>query len=258
VINPIHLSYWQKDSPIAAMSGFNSHVTHVKDFSLFAAVHDMFKRETPWWDQKMNKIYKVFQNDFVYANPNDLMVFLENHDTTRVNELVDFDNYKLMTTLLATVRGVPQTYYGTEIGMKGSKEKGDADLRKDFPGGWPDDSRSAFTSLGRTDTENKYFDFTKQLFNWRKTESVIHYGKTMHYAPQNEVYIYFRYTNTKSVMIILNANNEDQELDMNRFHERIGNEKHGKDVFSSAAVSLSKPLRIAAKGTKIISFKTPQ
>ena len=77
--------------------------------------------------------------------------------------------------------------------MKGSKEKGDADLRKDFPGGWPDDSRSAFTSLGRTDTENKYFDFTKQLFNWRKTESVIHYGKTMHYAPQNEVYIYFRY-----------------------------------------------------------------
>ena len=80
----------------------------------------------------------------------------------------------------------------------------------------------------------------------------------MHYAPQNEVYVYFRYTDTKSIMIILNANDEDQELDMNRFQERIGNEKDAKDVFSSAAVSLSKPLRIAAKGTKIISFKTPQ
>ena len=258
VINPIHLSYWQKDSPISAMSGFNSHVTHVKDFSLFAAVHDLFKGETPWWDQKMNKIYKVFQNDFVYANPNDLMIFLENHDTTRINELVDFDNYKLMNTLLATVRGVPQTYYGTEIGMKGSKEKGDADLRKDYPGGWPDDSRSAFTSLGRTDTENKYFDFTKQLFNLRKSESVIHYGKTMHYAPQNEVYTYFRYTDQKSIMVILNANDQDQELDMNRFKQRIGNEKHAKDVFSKAAVSLSQPLRIAAKSAKIISFKTPQ
>jgi len=256
VINPIHLSYWQKDSPIAAMSGFNSQVTHVKDFALFAAVQEVFTEETPWWDQKMNKIYKVFQNDFVYANPNDLMVFLENHDTTRINELVDFENYKLMTTLLATVRGVPQTYYGTEISIKGSKEKGDADLRKDFPGGWPDDLRSAFTPMGRTATENKHFDFTAQLFNWRKSEPVIHYGKTMHYAPQNEVYVYFRYTDTKSVMVILNANDEAQSLDLSRFKQRIGSTTKAKDVFSGALVYLSKSLKIPPKSSRIISFKT--
>jgi glycosidase len=256
VINPIHLSYWQKDSPIAAMSGFNSQVTHVKDFALFAAVQEVYTEETPWWDQKMNKIYKVFQNDFVYANPNDLMVFLENHDTTRINELVDFENYKLMTTLLATVRGVPQTYYGTEISIKGSKEKGDADLRKDFPGGWPDDLRSAFTPMGRTATENKYFDFTAQLFNWRKSEPVIHYGKTMHYAPQNEVYVYFRYTDTKSIMVILNANDEAQTLDLSRFKQRIGSTTKAKDVFSGALVYLSKSLKIPPKSSRIISFKT--
>jgi glycosidase len=256
VINPIHLSYWQKDSPIAAMSGFNSQVTHVKDFALFAAVQEVFTEETPWWDQKMNKIYKVFQNDFVYANPNDLMVFLENHDTTRINELVDFENYKLMTTLLATVRGVPQTYYGTEISIKGSKEKGDADLRKDFPGGWPDDLRSAFTPMGRTATENKYFDFTAQLFNWRKSEPVIHYGKTMHYAPQNEVYVYFRYTDTKSIMVILNANDEAQTLDLSRFKQRIGSTTKANDVFSGALVHLSKSLKIPPKSSRIISFKT--
>ena len=256
VINPIHLSYWQKDSPIAAMSGFNSQVTHVKDFALFAAVQEVFTEKTPWWDQKMNKIYKVFQNDFVYANPNDLMVFLENHDTTRINELVDFENYKLMTTLLATVRGVPQTYYGTEISIKGSKEKGDADLRKDFPGGWPDDLRSAFTPTGRTATENKYFDFTAQLFNWRKSEPVIHYGKTMHYAPQNEVYVYFRYTDTKSVMVILNANDEAQTLDLSRYKQRIGSATKAKDVFSGARVNLSNSLKIPPKSSSIISFKT--
>ena len=256
VINPIHLSYWQKDSPIAAMSGFNSHVTHVKDFALFAAVHEVFNEETPWWDQKMNKIYKVFQNDFVYANPHDLMVFLENHDTTRINEIVDFDDYKLMATLLATVRGVPQTYYGTEISMKGSKEKGDADLRKDFPGGWPDDSRSAFTSAGRTDVENKYFDFTARLFNWRKTEPVIHFGKTMHYAPQNEVYVYFRYTDNKTIMVVLNANDEDQTLNMQRFNQRIGNAQIGKDIFSKAVTPLTGQLPIPANSTKIISLKT--
>ena len=256
VINPIHLSYWQKDSPIAAMSGFNSQVTHVKDFALFAAVQEVFTEKTPWWDQKMNKIYKVFQNDFVYANPNDLMVFLENHDTTRINELVDFENYKLMTTLLATVRGVPQTYYGTEISIKGSKEKGDADLRKDFPGGWPDDLRSAFTPTGRTATENKYFDFTAQLFNWRKSEPVIHHGKTMHYAPQNEVYVYFRYTDTKSIMVILNANDEAQTLDLSRYKQRIGSATKAKDVFSGARVNLSNSLKIPPKSSSIISFKT--
>ena len=256
VINPIHLSYWQKDSPIAAMSGFNSQVTHVKDFALFAAVQEVFTEKTPWWDQKMNKIYKVFQNDFVYANPNDLMVFLENHDTTRINELVDFENYKLMTTLLATVRGVPQTYYGTEISIKGSKEKGDADLRKDFPGGWPDDLRSAFTPTGRTATENKHFDFTAQLFNWRKSEPVIHYGKTMHYAPQNEVYVYFRYTDTKSIMVILNANDEAQTLDLSRYKQRIGSATKAKDVFSGARVNLSNSLKIPPKSSSIISFKT--
>ena len=257
VINPIHLSYWQKDSPIAAMSGFNSQVTHVKDFALFAAVQDVFQGDTPWWDQKMNKIYKVFQNDFVYANPNDLIVFLENHDTTRINEIAsEFHQYKLITTLLATVRGVPQTYYGTEINMRGAKEKGDADLRRDFPGGWPSDTRTAFNEAGRTAVENNYFDFTAQLFNWRKNEPVIHFGKTMHYAPQNEVYVYFRYTDNKTIMVVLNANEEDQTLNMQRFNQRIGSAQIGKDVFSKAVIPLTGQLPIPANSTKIISFKT--
>ena len=259
VMNPVHLSYWQKDSPIAALSGFNSHVTHVKDFALYNAVHEAFNGDTPWWDQKMNKIYKVFQNDFLYNNPNNLMVFLENHDTTRINEITpDFGDFKIVTTLMATVRGVPQTYYGTEIGMQGLKENGDADLRRDFPGGWQEDKRSAFTASGRTETENIYYDFTSKLFNWRKNEPVIHYGNTMHYSPKNEVYAYFRYTKDKTIMVVLNANDEDQTLDMKRFNQRIGSAKMGKDVFSKTAISLIKPITISAKSIKIISFKTPQ
>ena len=258
LMNPLHLSYWQKDSPIAAMSGFNSQVTHVKDFALYNAIHEAFVGETPWWDQKMNKIYKVVQNDFVYATPNNLMVFLENHDTTRINEILpDFRDYQIVTTLMATIRGVPQTYYGTEIGMKGAKEKGDADLRRDFPGGWPEDPRNAFTKTGRTLIENQYYDFTSKLFQWRKNEAVIHHGKTLHYSPKNEVYVYFRYTDEKSIMVILNANKEDQTIDFGRFSERIGDTPNGKDVFHKEDVLFSKPLTLPAKSTKIISFKTP-
>lgn len=258
VMNPVHLSYWQKDSPVAAMSGFNSHVTHVKDFALYQAVHEAFNDETPWWDQKMNKIYKVFQNDFLYANPNDLMVFLENHDTTRINEiLTDIGEYKIVTTLMATVRGVPQTYYGTEIGMRGLKENGDADLRRDFPGGWPDDTRSAFSAQGRTSIENSYYDFTARLFRWRKNEPVIHHGKTMHFSPKNEVYTYFRYTDDKTIMVILNANKEPQTIDLERFAQRIGTAEKGQDVFTDEHVSFTSSIKLPAKSTKIISFKTP-
>lgn len=258
LMNPLHLSYWQKDSPIAAMSGFNSQVTHVKDFALYNAIHEAFVGETPWWDQKMNKIYKVIQNDFVYATPNNLMVFLENHDTTRINEILpDFRDYQIVTTLMATIRGIPQTYYGTEIGMKGAKEKGDADLRRDFPGGWPEDPRNAFTKTGRTLIENQYYDFTSKLFQWRKNEAVIHHGKTLHYSPKNEVYVYFRYTDEKSIMVFLNANKEAQTIDFGRFSERIGDTPNGKDVFHKEDVLFSKPLTLPGKSTKIISFKTP-
>jgi hypothetical protein len=37
-----------------------------------------------------------------------------------------------MTMALIAVRGF-QLYYGSEIGMSGDKDKGDADIRQDFP-----------------------------------------------------------------------------------------------------------------------------
>lgn len=257
VMNPAHLSYWQKDSPIAAINGFNSRVTHVKDFALYKAITDAFTIETPWWDQKMNKIYSVFQNDFLYAEPNNLMLFLENHDTTRINHIIpDFNDYQIAMTLLATVRGVPQIYYGSEIFMQGSKEVGDADLRRDFPGGWNEDNHNAFSSKGRTILENTYHDFTAKLLNWRKNEPVIHNGKTMHYRPENEVYTYFRYTDSKTIMIMLNAHSEKQQVNPHRFAERIGEATMGTDVFTTEPVQLNNTIELPAKSIKIISFNT--
>lgn len=105
-------------------------------------------------------------NDFLYADPNKLLVFLENHDTQRFNELYkDIKAYKMGMTVIATIRGIPQINFGSEIGMKGDKGKGDADIRRDFPGGWKSDQHNAFTASGRTAEEAAYFDFTKQLLN---------------------------------------------------------------------------------------------
>jgi len=116
-------------------------------------------------------------------------------------------------TLLATLRGIPQLYYGSEIGMAGNKDKlGDADIRKDFPGGWNDDTNNAFTTSGRTAVQQQYFDLTSKLFTWRKSKAVIHSGKMTHYIPENNVYVYFRHNDTESVMVILNNSPETKKL----------------------------------------------
>ena len=125
-------------------------------------------------------------------------------------------------TILATMRGIPQLYYGSEIGMAGDKGKGDADIRQDFPGGWNSDKNNAFSASGRTAEQAKYFDFTAKVFNWRKSKSVIHNGKLMHYLPDNNVYVYFRYNDTESVMVVVNNSKDKQTLKLDRFQERLG------------------------------------
>jgi glycosidase len=100
-----------------------------------------------------------------YADASNMLVFLENHDTQRFNQIYpSINDYRLGLTLIATVRGIPQIYYGSEIGMKGEKNKGDADIRRDFPGGWEGDTKNAFTGQAINNEEKYYLDFTKKLF----------------------------------------------------------------------------------------------
>ncbi|WP_374329349.1 glycoside hydrolase family 13 protein [Soonwooa sp.] len=248
------MSYWQKDSKIAAIQNYNSHLPSVMDFTLHDAIGQVFKEESGW-DSGMQKVYDNFTNDFLYPNIDNILVFAENHDTQRFNELYpDFKDYQLAMSLLMTIRGIPQIYYGSEIGMKGDKNKGDGDIRRDFPGGWAGDANNAFTSAGRTADQSKYFDFTKKLLNWRKTQNVIHTGKTLHYVPENNVYVYFRYDDKKRVMVILNNNKLDQKLDLKRFSEGLDKFTKGKDILSNTEISLSGNLDVKGKSAMILEL----
>jgi glycosidase len=158
-------------------------------------------------------------------------------------------------TLIATIRGIPQLYYGSEIGMNGDKGKGDADIRRDFPGGWNGDSNNAFTKQGRTAEQQKFFDFSSKLFTWRKSKDVIHSGKTTHYIPENNVYVYFRYNEKETVMVIINNNSDKQILKTNRFKENIQNFKSGKEVLSGKIVDLNAEIEIEGKSALILELK---
>ncbi|MFV0222681.1 glycoside hydrolase family 13 protein [Empedobacter falsenii] len=256
--SPAHISYWQKDSKIAEIDNYNSHLPSVMDFNLFSELPKAIKEEESW-DKGMIKLYNSFTNDFLYPNVNNMFVFMENHDTERWNEMMNGNiyDYKLGLSLISTVRGIPQVYYGSEIGMRGDKSKGDADIRRDFPGGWKADQKNAFTNEGRTLEQKQFHDFTAKVFNWRKNKEVIHSGKTKHYMPQQNVYVYFRYNEKESVMVVLNANPEKQTFKLDRFTESLDGITSGKEIISDKIfpIKSSEEISIDGKTAMIIELK---
>ena len=261
------MAYWQKDSKIGAIQSYNSNLPSVMDFTLQDAVaNGVFNEDKQDWRNGMVKVYENFTNDFLYPNINNLLVFFENHDTNRLNDFYknDFKKYQMAVSLIATVRGIPQVYYGSEIGMAGSKNVGDGDIRRDFPGGWNGDTNNAFTKSGRTEEQQKFFDFTSKIFNWRKSKSVIHNGKTTHYVPENNIYVYFRHDEKdpsdseltkQTVMVVMNNTTEKQSVKTARFQENIKNYKSGKDVLSEKSFDLKNDIEIEGKSVLILELK---
>ena len=249
------VSYWQKDSKLAAP--LNSNLPTVMDFPLQALMNQAFDEETGEWGGGLYKLYDYQTQDLVYANPMNLLTFLDNHDTSRfvqTDEMAkNLKRYKQAMVFLLTTRGIPQIYYGTEILMTGDKGKGDGDLRKDFPGGWQGDTRNCFAKNGRTALENEAFEFTRQLLNWRKGNQVIGKGSLKHYSIQNGVYVYQREFNGKSVVVIMNGTDDSKELDLTPYQEILPRE-NAFDVLTGKNVDLSKKLRLDGRENLILNF----
>ena len=249
------VSYWQKDSKLAAPQ--NSNLPTVMDFPLQALMNQAFDEETGEWGGGLYKLYDYQTQDLVYANPMNLLTFLDNHDTSRfaqTDEMAkNLKRYKQAMVFLLTTRGIPQIYYGTEILMTGDKGKGDGDLRKDFPGGWQGDTRNCFVENGRTALENEAFEFTRQLLNWRKGNQVIGKGSLKHYSIQNGVYVYQREFNGKSVVVIMNGTDDSKELDLTPYQEILPRE-NAFDVLTGKNVNLSGKLCLDGRENLILNF----
>lgn len=251
------ISAWQKNSKTGEAAGYNSNLPSVMDFMLFGDMPKAFK-EKESWDSGMIKLYNSFTSDFLYPDINHILVFFENHDTERWNEIFKGDpkTYKMALALIATVRGIPQIYYGSEIGMRGNKKKGgDADIRRDFPGGWKSYRQNAFNPSEQTSEQKEFYQFTQKLLNWRKGKEVIHTGKTKNYVPKDGVFTYFRYNDKESVMVIINNNKKDQTIDLNYFEESLRGVSKGKEIISGIDLNLKHSITIPAKTSFIIELE---
>lgn len=252
---PIEVAYWQKG--VENPDGYVSELPTVMDFPLTDAL-TTFVNEEQTWNGGVMRPYLNFAKDYLYADPSSLLIFVENHDTERIWHLLKGDKakFKLIFTILATTRGIPQFYYGTEIMMAGEKQVGDGDIRRDFPGGWSGDKVNAFTTEGRTAEQNEVFDFMKNLLNWRKNNPVIHSGAMKHFVPENDTYVYFRYKDDKKVMVVLNNSDKEQKnIDTARFAEMMEGVTSGRDVVSGREVKDLKVLNVPAKTAMVIELK---
>ncbi len=252
------MAYWQKDSKIGAIQSYNSYLPSVMDFTLHDALMTIFNEDEGKWNEGMIKAYDNFANDFLYPDINNILVFMGNHDTNRINEIYqnNFDKYKLALSLILTTRGIPQLYYGDEIGMLGNRDKkGDGDIRRDFPGGWENDEENAFIKERRTNDQEAFHGFTKKILQWRKNKEVIHTGKLLQYIPENNVYVFFRYNDTENVMIVLNNNPKEQHLNIERFKEGIKKFKSGVDIITGKEHTLEKSMLVAGKSVMILELK---
>jgi neopullulanase len=243
-------AYWQ-DGMVNA-DGYRSYLPTVTDFPLCFTVPQALN-EPAGWDTGLRRLYNVLSQDFLYPDANRNMVFLDNHDLTRYFRLVqkDLRKFKMGLAFLLTTRGIPQLYYGTELLMDGDGGH-HPNVRLDFPGGWAGDAKNAFVKEGRTAEQNEAFDYMKALLQWRRGEEVIHQGKLTHYIPEDNIYVYFRYSDDKTIMVVMNANDSEKRLGLAPFRERLAGFTRGKDVILEKDFALLDNLSIPAWETLIL------
>ncbi|MFB6456503.1 alpha-amylase family glycosyl hydrolase [Chitinophaga sp. Hz27] len=226
---------------------FKSNLEGVVDFQcLFNGIAPALTQE-PDWNSGVAQLYNVLSYDYLYKDPTHNVLLLDNHDLDRFASRIhgDVAKQKIAYTWLLTSRGIPQLYYGSEVLMKGEK-KPDGLVRLDFPGGWANDQRNAFTGKGMNGDELAVQNLVKQLGTFRKTSSALTKGKLMQYAPENGLYVYFRYDDHQTIMCVMNTAKESRKLDVNYYNERTGGFSSARDVITDKVYKLDNSLEIPA------------
>ena len=225
------------------------------DFVLESAMLDALKQPVSY-DGGVQRFYQILAQDAVYQDPSKLVTFLDNHDHDRYLSIIgdDLDKYKMGLTWLLTTRGIPSMYYGTEILMKNFKDPTDAEVRRDFPGGWPGDKEDKFTAAGRSARENEAFDFVKKLATYRRDHKVLHDGKLMQYLPENGLYVYFRYDASGTVMVASNTSDKPTALPTARFAERMAGFSKARNVLTGENMASLSSLALPAKTAVVLEL----
>ena len=251
---PASVAYWQQGSK--NKDGYDSRLPSVFDFPLYDALTKAFS-EPEGWNTGITRLYEILAQDFSYPNPDNIVVFADNHDVNRYldSQKDDVRKLKMAMAYVLTTRGIPEIYYGTEILMTTGIDKGDGNKRKDFPGGWAGDQNKAFTGQGRNGAQADMYDYLRKLIRWRNSAEVIHTGKYRHFIPAEGIYVYFRYNDKNTVMVVMNNNEETKTIETGRYNEFLKKFRSGSEIISGNSLNDLSKLTIPGKSVLIVELK---
>lgn len=253
--NPLLVGYWLDGAK--NKDGYRSHLGSTMDFPMLKAIVEGLNEKESWEDGLI-KMYEGLANDFSYSHPEKIIAFLDNHDKSRIYTEFkkDLTLTKMALSYLLILPRTPQIYYGTEVLMNDSEKPGDHGLiRSDFPGGWENDKINAFTGKGLSKRQKEMQDFLKRILNYRKNSLAISKGKTLHFAPEEGIYVIFRIFNDETVVLILNKNKKTVDLNLSRFGEAGLDQKKLKNILNDEVLTWDKELKLKAEGCYLFTTK---
>lgn len=261
VTEPAFTAALQKDAGLSDMhtgeKDFNTNLNTVMDFTFFDRINSAKHEDTDAWWNGLNRVYNGFVYDYLYAQPSNVLAFLDNHDTDRfLGNGKDTLALKQGLALLLTINRIPQIYYGTEIMMGGTKQITDGHVREDFPGGFPGDKRNAFTAEGRTQAENAMFSWLSKVLHWRKGagKDIITKGKQKQFIPWKGVYVMHHEYNGHHALVILNGKKEAAEFEAERYAECIPANTMATEITSGRKYGLNKSIKLRPRQTLILEY----
>jgi len=243
--NVPQVAYWQADNP--NKDGFNSHLPSIMDFPLYSAICQSINVDKEYWNNGITLVYDSIANDYYYQNVQDMMIFMGNHDTDHMGDIVGRDpaKMKLIYSLMATLRGYPQIFSGDELMLVASdRTQGDGGRRVELPDNWEADP--VMTDL---------HDYFRTLFQWRKTSAAVHEGRTVHFLKRDNTYAYFRILAEETVFVYVNNNAEDRTIPWSDYSEVTGSLVHGRNVVTDRTMDFSVPVTVGPKEALVVEFK---
>ncbi len=188
--------------------------------------------------QSAKTMVNVLRQDRLFPHPELLVTFIGNHDMPRFITQANGSPEKLKAAfaLLTTLRGIPQFYYGDEIGMAGGN---DPDDRHDFPGGFPGDKQNAFTQAGRTPKQQEIYAYLQALLKLRRDHPALRQGVQKHVVVADDYYLFTRETPGERLLIAFYKGQAPKSLLVDLTDTSISDAKSVTLLFAGSATTLS-------------------
>lgn len=250
-LQPAYIAQFQTHSRLPR--NFETNLPTAMDFPLCEALRSYLRGQG-----RLQNVYDVLAQDFLYTDPSHLLTFLDNHDMTRAiyEARENSARVKQALAILLTTRGIPQLLYGTEINMLGGESH--VELRADFPGGFPGHSRTAFTAAGRTAAENDVFNYLRQLLQLRQQHPALTSGRLIHYPMNwnNNIYKYLRLLDDERILVLVNGEGQSVRADLSELQPELGPQVKLTNLLNGEKMdlTLSEGLTMEANGVLIFQI----